>query len=740
MSVEGFLFLPTLSSLILIYLLMKNLVLLLFCWLSSFHTSLFAQWQPTDGPFGGNVNSLNSNANYLFASTCNGVFRSADKGQNWEKASQGLPQESFCANYLIVLGDTLLTMTLAYEQNNVKFHLFRSDNHGDSWVGINLPSPQIYLLRLYGNSNVIILDSDQGTLMTKNNGATWAPAQNPARLLAAFGSKDAENSPFYVTVGNKIYVSDENAENWTTLCEVNVAEPPYIDHLFIEDSLIMVHFYPGKTYRSTDLGSSWELITSHDYVCSYLRLDGSLYGLNGYSGEILKSDNNGKDWYPPLNSSIPLKFDGVHAIGQSLLFNSIYGLGVYRSDDNGQSVFSANRDLVASNSHLKIYEDTLYAIGLFHLFKSSAQDIHWDTISHFTSSTIGSGSNFFKVKNGLFEFVGQNKLLRSMNYGASWEQLIINTAIPVNTAIGGEEDIFLKSGNYGDTLLYQSSDLGNTWTEIGTNITAQIGAPIQDIYVFQGDWYIAAENGFYRSTNKGLNWIDESQGLFPLPNGQKTWNAQFYSSADYLVIVTKSTTPLGGFNTTNYWIRHKDSLEWKEPNSGLPYYDDQSIDFLELSFAQAGNILLMSYGYQGIFGSTDGGETWQQQIDGLPGYYAVYGYLSITSTSQNVFLSVRDQGVWQRSVADFTLASKDLDQPSSIQMVIAPNPNSGNFELQLPEVVLQFQVFDHLGKLRFSSSQLPDRSIHLQGLENGVYYILARTPSGLVSQRFILQR
>ncbi len=430
----------------------------------------------------------------------------------------------------------------------------------------------------------------------------------------------------------------------------------------------------------------------------------------------------------------------MDAFGHSLLVSSQYSLGVYRSDDAGKSVVTANRNLVASSSRLKIYEDTLYASTPVHLIKTAAENVHWDTISHYTSPYTAGGFDFFKVGNGLFAYVGYNTLLRSINDGVSWEPLLVDTAITFNEAIGGEEDIFLKSGNYGDTLLYQSSDLGNTWTEIGTNITAQIGAPIQDIYVFQGDWYIAAENGFYRSTNKGLNWIDEIQGLFPLTNGQKTWNAQFYSSADYLVIVTKSTTPLGGFNTTNYWIRHKDSLEWKEPNSGLPYYDDQSIDFLELSFAQAGNILLMSYGYQGIFGSTDGGETWQQQIDGLPGYYAVYGYLSITSTSQNVFLSVRDQGVWQRSVADFTLASKDLDQPSSIQMVIAPNPNSGNFELQLPEVVLQFQVFDHLGKLRFSSSQLPDRSIHLQGLENGVYYILARTPSGLVSQRFILQR
>ncbi len=172
MSVEGFLFLPTLSSLILIYLLMKNLVLLLFCWLSSFHTSLFAQWQPTDGPFGGNVSSIQSNDKYLFASTCNGVFRTADKGQNWEKVSVGLPIEAFCAYDLIIWGDTLLVNTLSHENNMANSRLFRSNDNGVSWVEINLPYTPIFFWGLFSNRKVIIIDSDHGELMTKNQGAS----------------------------------------------------------------------------------------------------------------------------------------------------------------------------------------------------------------------------------------------------------------------------------------------------------------------------------------------------------------------------------------------------------------------------------------------------------------------------------------------------------------------------------------------------------------------------------------
>ena len=73
---------------------MKNLIVrFLFSIILISSSSLFPQtfWQQSNGPFGGETNSLVINSSgTIYAGTMGGVFRSTDNGENWLRTSTGM--------------------------------------------------------------------------------------------------------------------------------------------------------------------------------------------------------------------------------------------------------------------------------------------------------------------------------------------------------------------------------------------------------------------------------------------------------------------------------------------------------------------------------------------------------------------------------------------------------------------------------------------------------------------------
>src|ERR1043165_1537820 len=50
----------------------------------------FAQWEQTNGPYGGHVASIVQNGSLIFLSCGNGIYRSNDSGQSWKQCNNGL--------------------------------------------------------------------------------------------------------------------------------------------------------------------------------------------------------------------------------------------------------------------------------------------------------------------------------------------------------------------------------------------------------------------------------------------------------------------------------------------------------------------------------------------------------------------------------------------------------------------------------------------------------------------------
>ena len=89
---------------------------------------IFAQWEQTNGPYGGIVNSLAVSGTNLFAGTLRGgVFLSTNNGTSWTEVNTGL---TYTAVYsLAVSGTNLFAGTWG--------GVFLSTNNGASWTEVN---------------------------------------------------------------------------------------------------------------------------------------------------------------------------------------------------------------------------------------------------------------------------------------------------------------------------------------------------------------------------------------------------------------------------------------------------------------------------------------------------------------------------------------------------------------------------------------------------------------------------
>lgn len=176
------------------YLLQICLVCLLF--ISHMPTSS-AQWQETNGPFGGYICSVAHDGTNLYAGTnISGLYSSADNGANW--SLNYYTSFYFRMNALLVDGGNLFAAT-----NN---GIILSTDNGGSWTSVNngLTYLTVYAMAISG-TNLFAGTPGGGVFLSTNNGANWTPVNNgltnmDVRCLAASGT-----SIFAGTMGGEYF-------------------------------------------------------------------------------------------------------------------------------------------------------------------------------------------------------------------------------------------------------------------------------------------------------------------------------------------------------------------------------------------------------------------------------------------------------------------------------------------------------------------------------------------------------
>lgn len=264
------------------------------------------------------------NGNNIFAGThYNGIFLSADDGDNWQQVST---TSSYTHVYCMANNGAKI---LAGTDKGI----ITSNDSGKSWNQINSRFSNTSVLNLaVSGMNIFAATSDSGLFLSSDNGSNWARRDlgfyYNVMCLAANGSNFLAG-----TNGYGVYLFSNNGSTWLP---VNTGMTNAVIYcLASRDTNIYAGTFNGM-YLSTDNGKSWTLLKtgiSSAGAAYSIVFSGKNLVLGTQNGGVFISTNNGKSW-SPINSGLTnIRILNLTATDK-WIFAGTYGNGVYKADLN----------------------------------------------------------------------------------------------------------------------------------------------------------------------------------------------------------------------------------------------------------------------------------------------------------------------------------------------------------------------------------------------------------------------
>jgi photosystem II stability/assembly factor-like uncharacterized protein len=161
----------------------------------------------------------------MYAGTSGGVYKSLDHGRTWAKAHRGLISPELLSSSRALMVNVL---AINPQQPEVVYvatlnGLYKSVNAGDSWqrIGQSLPDQMIIAVALSPSlPSTVYVASRQGIFKSVDGGMTWKDTNHGLHSLnirsLALSAMDA-NTMYVGTNGTGLYRSRDGGENWESL-------------------------------------------------------------------------------------------------------------------------------------------------------------------------------------------------------------------------------------------------------------------------------------------------------------------------------------------------------------------------------------------------------------------------------------------------------------------------------------------------------------------------------------------
>ena len=590
-------------------------------------------WKPTQGPYGGTVQTIVSNAKgQLFAGTQGaGIFRSEDAGTNWQAAASGLASLDIRA-LAVNIEDQIFAGTNGGG-------VFRSSDAGQSWQPVNtgLIGAQFSVLAIAiePESQNIYLGTGNGVLRSTDNGDSWGPATaglpndiavealavNPftLELLAGipqaglFRSADqggkweqidsgfgatsitfAGDNFIFVGTAEGIYLSRDNGLNWVP-ANTGLAVPVVQALAVGVQGEIYAGTDGGGLYQSTDFGTNWVLtdkgLTSNSILAIAKGINGELFvGTGGASAAataslgVYRSTDGGKSWEVANNGLTNTRVSALLTTDRGSILAGTRGNGIFRSRDSGGTWTWLTRGL---------------DIGPVNdmLFDPQSQGAVLVAVDAF-----GAG------------------IFRSSNDGDTWVQFtkgLENAPAIQKLAQNTKGELWAAGDN-----LYLSQDNGSSWSLVNIGLADEL---IVELFVSAKDILFVTTSAarMLRSSDSGQSWLPVTNGV----EGTRI-TAMAQRLGGELLAVSASGALFSSLDDGQSW-------------SGIGAIA-QRTTINKMVTAKNGVLLALAEN-QGVFVSADNGRSWQLFSDGLP----AAAVLSLTIDSQNqIFAGIDGQGVF----------------------------------------------------------------------------------------------
>ena len=481
-----------------------------------------------------------------------GIVKSEDGGDHWTKLTQGLPSSTNITSFsLAPSSPNVLYAGYLYGNNPAYYKIYRSNDYGETW--------QLMQTLRNGESNKV------GSAYARYNG----------KLIVSPVNK---NTLYILDVSS--YKSIDGGDNFT-----NLSSSMGYDHCDLWISQDGETIYSGSdigVYASSNFGDTFTFHQSLP-IGQFYAIDvdpahhNRIFGGMQDNGTGYTTD--GSDWHTILGG------DGMTVLvdrnNSNIIYPSTQNGAVHRIINN----FETHEHIATWSSHVPLSPWTVaftFDPANKKVFYYGGDKLYTTTFNDDNTNkpnlTPASSKDFGLIYDIDIPVSGNGKTIYlathngvwlSKDKASSWENIMGRayhiTADPKNDAIA-----------YASGVLYKTTDYGQTWTNISSNLPQ--GA-VKDVLVdpdYSSTLYCATDFGVYISLNTGASWSPLGHGLPEIQvndikiiqeGSEIILYAGTYGRGIYSVRLNKKQRRGAIGLTTSNITSHTAMLHWEESNT-----------------------------------------------------------------------------------------------------------------------------------------------------------------------------
>jgi photosystem II stability/assembly factor-like uncharacterized protein len=534
-----------------------------------------------------NTTALASFGDY---SASGGVYISTDTGNTWLDVSAGIDYTVSAAAF--EPGD--VTRVYAATLGGGVYRGTYTPGSGVSWVQINtgLTDTMVYSIAVSpSNTDVLYAGGLNEVWHSDDGGASWTIADSTYSLYSVYNEAVAvdpdDPDQFYVgsqrlawvlpdglTLGGFFKSTAGPGDGNLVLKNVGMQETFVLD--IAQDphnaNILYAGTWASGVFRSDDGGDTWTaknggLTLPYIYSIEAVPDPGNpggtiLYAANFYDGAgLFASTDRGDTWTDVSSVGLPEKFD-ITTTSDAYHLAAATGIGVLYSDDGGVTWYiSAGLTGARDGIVLDLERDPNNSSKLLAATYGGGIWTSTDAGWHWAETSAGIGGGAYV-------------------YDVAFSSTAPNTAY---------------AGSYG---VYRTTDGGATWAPFGS----------VPHYVRDVDGHNGSTANLYAGTHDA--------GVFMSPNANGTWTAINTGLGEHRVRSLKavaSNEVFAGTNGRSAW--EYDGASWTQQG---PYIWAPGV--IQIAIHPTNPAIIYAATDQGVYRSTDHGETWTPRNKGLGGY------------------------------------------------------------------------------------------------------------------------
>jgi len=225
----------------------------------------------------------------IFLSSAGGVYRSKDRGENWQQINLGL---SIATIWSIRIAGNKVFAGSSYGLNICNID-------GTSWTASDNGIYEVPVYSILALPDKLLISSGNGVLYTKDDGQQWSTTLRMDHHIH-FNDRvrkfvKAPNGNLYAATATGLYFSNNGGDSW--FINGGFVGQQIYDVTFDKANNLIKATYDG-VYKSTDEGMIWTKLNENDNlgVTTCLAVDKDNHLFVGTDSGIFETDDNGAHW------------------------------------------------------------------------------------------------------------------------------------------------------------------------------------------------------------------------------------------------------------------------------------------------------------------------------------------------------------------------------------------------------------------------------------------------------------